>query len=277
MILLRSINDLRDWRRSLAPGLRIGFTPTMGALHDGHLQHLYSLNPLVDLRVCSIYVNPTQFAPGEDLSSYPRDLERDVEMLEQTGCDILFFPDNQSMYPDGYSSYVVVEGVSRRYEGATRPDHFRGVATIVCKLLNLVQPDVISLGEKDAQQLALLGRMIKDLQIDTTILPIPTVRDADGLAKSSRNQYLSEGERSIALSISRALNGAREIFVATEDVELATQAFQDQIDPAIEVDYCAVVDRETFDQPTGLTEHYLGIFAGKVGATRLIDNMLLSG
>lgn len=246
----------------------------MGALHSGHISHLDALRSVSDVRVCSIYVNPTQFAPGEDLASYPRDIEHDARLLEDAGCDLLFFPSDTSMYPPGYSTFVTVEGISSVYEGAYRPTHFRGVATIVCKLLGLVRPDVVTLGEKDAQQLALLERMVLDLNIDTRILPIPTVRTDGGLALSSRNAFLSEEERNVALSISRALFHGREAFSGGLSVTETEEVMRREIDATIELDYCDVVDRHTFYPPTPESREHIAIVAGYVGQTRLIDNLL---
>ena len=260
---------------SVDPSRSIGFTPTMGALHAGHLSHLHALAPVVDLRICSVYVNPTQFAPDEDLERYPRDLERDAELLAEAGCDLLFFPSDQSMYPAGYSTYVEVEGISSVYEGAHRPSHFRGVSTIVAKFLGLVRPDVMTLGRKDAQQLALLERMVIDLNIDTRILPIPTVRAEDGLAMSSRNAFLSADERERARSISRALGAGSAAFAAGADPEGVEVLMRRELDAAIQPDYLDVVDRRTFGPPNDETTEHLAIFAGYVGSTRLIDNLIL--
>ncbi len=247
----------------------------MGALHSGHLSHLEALKPLADLRVCSIYVNPTQFAPGEDLTRYPRDLQGDARLLEKAGCDLLFFPSDVTMYPPGYATYVEVEGISTVYEGAYRPSHFRGVSTIVCKFLGLVQPDLMTLGEKDAQQLALLERMVGDLNIDTRIVPIATVRGTDGLALSSRNAFLSDEERQIACSISQALRlGARE-FAGGVQVEEVERRMREAINDTIKLDYCDIVDKATFSAPTSETTEHLAIVAGYVGSTRLIDNISL--
>lgn len=276
MTILRSISELRDWRRSLGRSDRLGFTPTMGALHDGHLEHLRRLEPLVDLRLCSIYVNPTQFAPEEDHARYPRDLARDAALLEEVGCDALFFPDDRAMYPEGYATWVMVEGLADRFEGEHRPAHFRGVTTIVCKLLNLVRPDVATFGQKDAQQLRLIERMVEDLNLAVEIVPIPIVRDPDGLAMSSRNRYLSEGERSRALSLGRALRAAREVLAGGGSRDEAERVMRQRIDPGVELDYCTIIDRQTFDEPTDRSRELLGIVAARVGATRLIDNMMLT-
>lgn len=245
----------------------------MGALHQGHLQHLRLLESEVDVRICSIFVNPTQFAAGEDLEKYPRDVPRDAGLLAQTGCDALFTPEESSIWPEGYATWVQVAGITDRYEGASRPTHFRGVATVVCKLINLVEPDVMTLGEKDAQQLRVVERMVEDLNLRVKILPVPTHRDPDGLAMSSRNRYLSSDERERALSIHRALRIGYEAIGAgvepTEAEALMREALADGVMP----EYCEIIDRERFAPPDATSSDLLAIIAARVGSTRLIDNV----
>lgn len=245
----------------------------MGALHEGHLEHLRLLAPEVDLRICSIFVNPTQFAVGEDLAKYPRDLQRDAGLLGKTGCDVLFTPDEESIWPDGYATWVQVEGITDRYEGASRPTHFRGVATVVCKLINLVEPDVMTLGEKDAQQLRVVERMVEDLNLPVRILPVPTLRDPDGLAMSSRNRYLSSDERERALSIHRGLTVAYDAIGAGIEPTEAEGLMRDALADGVVPDYCEIIDRERFAPVDPTSTDLLAIVAARVGTTRLIDNM----
>ena len=245
----------------------------MGALHDGHLEHLRLLALAVDVRICSIFVNPAQFAAGEDLAKYPRDLKQDSELLAATGCDALFTPNESMMYPDGFSTWVTVEGLSTRYEGEFRPTHFRGVSTVVCKLLNLVQPDVMTLGEKDAQQLRVVERMVEDLNMNVSILPVPIRRDPDGLAMSSRNRYLSPEERERGLSIYRALKQAYDGVASGMEPARAAEEMRRGLADGVIPDYCEIVDRNRFAPPDADSTELLAIIAARVGTTRLIDNM----
>jgi len=245
----------------------------MGALHEGHLEHLRLLEPEVDVRICSIFVNPTQFAVGEDLQKYPRDLQRDAALLAETGCDALFTPGEGSIWPDGYATWIQVSGVTDRYEGASRPTHFRGVATVVCKLINLVEPDVMTLGEKDAQQLRVVERMVEDLNLRVRILPVPTHRDPDGLAMSSRNRYLSSDERERALSIYRGLTVAYDAINAGIEPTEAEVLMREELADGVVPDYCEIIDRERFAPIDATSTDLIAVIAARVGTTRLIDNM----
>ncbi|MCB0712234.1 MAG: pantoate--beta-alanine ligase [Ignavibacteriae bacterium] len=275
MQIIKTIEEFQDWRNGVESGLQIGFTPTMGALHEGHLAHIRSLRLDVDVVVASVYVNPSQFAPGEDFEKYPRDLEGDGAKLRDAGCDILFYPTDLQMYPSGYSTYVSVEGITSRYEGSFRPSHFRGVATIVCKLLNIVRPHVVTFGEKDAQQVAVIQRMVADLNMSAKIRLIPTLREVDGLAMSSRNVYLSESERREALTINRALNRAKELIAEGEDVAFVEAEMRAAISPEFRLDYFDIIDPATFDSPADQNAPLMAVFAGYIGTTRLIDNVRL--
>jgi pantoate--beta-alanine ligase len=269
---LRASNDLLTLRS-------IGFVPTMGALHDGHRSLIRAARPHCDIVVVSIFVNPTQFAPNEDFSRYPRTLEQDCRMLEAEGVDIVFTPTAKAMYPPGAATFVEVEGVSERLDGASRPGHFRGVATVVAKLFHIVQPDVAFFGQKDAAQVAVLRKMVRDLDFPIEIVVCPTVREPDGLAMSSRNRYLSPVERRQAFSLSRALQAAQTLANHGEHraaALLETMRATLQEEPTVRVDYIAVVDPDTLLAVDNVTEGALLAVAAYVGNTRLIDNVLLS-
>ena len=275
MLICRTIEEFRTWRNGVEQGKSVGFTPTMGALHEGHIAHIRSLRPDVDFVVASVYVNPEQFAPGEDFEKYPRDLQGDAEKLREAGCDVLFYPGDPEMYPEGYVTYVTVEGITGRYEGASRPMHFRGVATIVCKLLNIVRPQIATFGEKDAQQVAVIRRMALDLNMESEIRLIPPVREPDGLAMSSRNAYLSDEDRREGLTIHRALLKGKELIAEGASIDYVEKEMRETISPNFEIDYCDIIDPDTFDKPRNEGGALLGIFAGRIGMTRLIDNMRL--
>ncbi|HVZ41803.1 MAG TPA: pantoate--beta-alanine ligase [Candidatus Kapabacteria bacterium] len=276
MNIVESIAGLRDVvRRTRRSGARIGFVPTMGYLHAGHLSLVSASRSAADFTVASIYVNPTQFAPGEDLSRYPRDPEGDRAKLEAAGCDLLYMPSPEEIYPEGYGTFVDVEGITARYEGAFRPDHFRGVATIVAKLFMIVAPDVAVFGQKDAQQAAVVRRMIADLHFDIELLVCPTMRDPDGLAMSSRNVYLSADEREQALSISRGLRAAKAAIDAGASIQDAESSLRQAISPAFAVDYADIIDAATFQRAASPGDRLLAVFAGRIGSTRLIDNLPL--
>lgn len=277
MQIVHTIDEVRKWRRQLAPGTTVGFTPTMGALHNGHLAHLHALQNNVDLRVASVFVNPTQFGPNEDFTKYPRDLEGDAAKLRDAGCDLLFYPSAAEIYPEGYDTYVEVRGVSEGYEGAFRIEHFRGVATVVCKLLNIVCPDVVSFGMKDAQQVAVIRRMVLDLNLGCDLLLVDTVREPDGLAMSSRNVYLSPEERREALTIHRGLVAGKNAFESGASLDECTAAMRGSLSPQFRVDYFDIVDFDTFTPAVARQGTLLGLFAGRIGGTRLIDNMAFSG
>lgn len=275
MLVIHTLAEFQSWREGLAAGRTIGFTPTMGALHDGHLSHIHALKGTVDIIVASVFVNPAQFAEGEDLDKYPRDFEGDARKLQEAGCDVLFYPHKEEMYPDGYGTWVTVDGVTDRYEGAFRPEHFRGVATIVCKLLNIVRPHVMTLGQKDAQQVAVVRKMVRDLNVNTTVQIVDTMRDTDGVALSSRNMYLSPEERTEAASINRALVIGREALASGSSLSEAEAAMRAHLSEQFQVDYFDIIDADTFAPPEGADAELLGVFAGRIGATRLIDNMVL--
>ncbi len=269
--VLRS--QVATWRRA---GLRIGFVPTMGALHEGHLSLVRRAAESSDRVVASVFVNPTQFGPQEDFESYPRDPARDAELLAGAGCSLLFLPEVETIYPPGHGTFVEVEEPSRGYEGTERPGHFRGVATVVCQLLNLVQPDLAVFGEKDAQQLAVVRRLVRDLHLPVEIVGAPIVRESDGLAMSSRNVYLSEEQRTAARSLSQALGVAKELIEEGERrADVVCRRAQEVLDaePLGDVDYLACVDAESFHPLEMLEGRCVVVLAVRFGATRLLDNI----
>ena len=258
-------------------GMSIGFVPTMGALHEGHLSLLRAARAENDLVALSIFVNPTQFVAGEDLERYPRPLDRDLAQAEAAGTNLVFTPSPQAMYPPGHASYVDVEGLSDRWEGEFRPGHFRGVATVVLKLLMVVAPDRMYMGEKDYQQLQVIRRMVKDFHVTTEVVGKPTVRDPDGLALSSRNAYLTPEERQAALALPRTLHYCVSFI---EDGERRAWEIQRSgldylsMEKQIAVDYLAVVDPTTLRELDIIGREAVLLAAVRVGRTRLIDSRI---
>jgi len=265
--------------RARARGARVGLVPTMGALHEGHLSLIHRAREDTDFVVVSIFLNPTQFGPDEDLEEYPRTPEADRAAAEEAGADLLFAPSTEEMYPEGFCTYVEVTGqMTARLCGASRPGHFRGVATVVTKLLNQVRPDLAFFGQKDAQQVAVIKRMVRDLDMPVRVVVCPTVRESDGLAMSSRNRYLSPEEREQATVLHKALERAQALFAAgqteTGGLKEAIRAVISQA-PAAKVDYVDVVDAETMAPLTVVDRPALVALAVFVGRTRLIDNTVL--
>lgn len=275
---------LRDLRKAGGAALRpqdtgsLGFVPTMGALHAGHRALVEAARQRCSAVVVSIFVNPTQFAPNEDFSRYPRTLDDDCRMLQSAGVDLVFTPSAETMYPPGASTFVDVEEVGGRLDGASRPGHFRGVATVVSKLFHIVQPDFAFFGQKDAAQVAVLRRMVRDLNFPVTLVVCPTVREADGLALSSRNRYLSPQQRLHALSLSRALQAAALRAQQGEtNADRLAHAMRSalQQEPSLRIDYVAVVDADSLLPVADVRHGALLAVAAYVGNTRLIDNLLL--
>ena len=258
----------------------IGLVPTMGALHDGHLSLVREARRMCDVVVVSVFVNPTQFALGEDFEHYPRDLTKDTAVLTDYNVDYIFAPSIEEIYPKDYSTYVTVGGLSEQLEGAARPGHFRGVATVVTVLLNIVRPDFAFFGQKDAQQTLVVKRLVRDLAFETEIVILPTVREESGLALSSRNAYLSDEERSAAVVLYRALSRAKEAYKAGEhsgsrlaEVVRATVAAE----PLARLDYVSVTDADTLENLEKLDDRSVLIaLAVHLGKTRLIDNIVLN-
>ncbi|HPM41104.1 MAG TPA: pantoate--beta-alanine ligase [bacterium] len=280
MITLTNPDEVRAWsRKERAAGRRVAFVPTMGALHEGHLSLVREGKRIAESVVVSIYVNPTQFGPNEDLARYPRDLEGDVAKLSSAGADAVYLPSDEAMYPKGAQTFVTVEGISKPLCGLSRPGHFRGVATVVAKLLVMVEPDVALFGEKDFQQLAVIRTMVRDLSIPVEIVGCPIVRERDGLAMSSRNAYLSKEERAAALSLSRSLEIARAMVSAGErEAAKIVAAVRKEIEGTglARIDYAEIVDPETLEKKTELSGAALVALAVFFGKTRLIDNALLT-
>jgi pantoate--beta-alanine ligase len=282
---MKTINSIVEMQRLAdelrAGGKRIGLVPTMGYLHEGHMSLIDEAKKRSDVVVMSIYVNPTQFAQGEDLSTYPRDLARDERMAEARGVDAVFAPSDKEMYPEEHLAFVEVEKASRILEGEFRPTHFRGVATVVAKLFNIVKPHTAVFGQKDAQQAFIINKMVKDLNFDVRMVIAPIVREPDGLALSSRNVYLSETERreatvlygSLKLAESMAGSGEKDLArIGSEMLKLITMESKGRID------YISFVNPETFEriEEAGSLHRILALIAVRFGKTRLIDNMYLN-
>jgi pantoate--beta-alanine ligase len=272
-----------EWMKQVArqahgEGRLVGFVPTMGALHEGHLSLVRAAQQQSQPVVVSIFVNPKQFGPGEDFERYPRAMEADRALLERLGVAYLFAPPAAEMYPNGFRTYVQVEGLSERLEGRSRPGHFRGVSTVVLKLLEIVQPHFAYFGRKDAQQARVIRQMVRDLNLDTEIVVCPVVREADGLAMSSRNAYLKGDERRAATVLYRALIAARqEVLSGERDVVHLVAEMRKMIasELLVSADYVEIVDAESFEPVLRLRRTCLVLVAAFVGATRLIDNMLV--
>jgi pantoate--beta-alanine ligase len=265
-------------RAARASGRRLGLVPTMGALHEGHLSLVRAAKATCDAVAVSIFVNPMQFGPNEDLSRYPRPFECDCQLLEKEGIDILFAPRVEEIYPAGAVSWVLVEGLSEKLDGGSRPGHFRGVTTIVAKLFHIVEPDVAFFGQKDAAQLAVIRRMVADLNFPVEIAACPIVREPDGLAMSSRNAYLNRDERVRALVLQRSLQKVREQFLAGERsaaklISIGKGVFAGE--PVVRLDYFEIVDPDTLEPIERVSQKALVAVAAYVGKTRLIDNLML--
>lgn len=258
----------------------IGFVPTMGALHEGHLSLIHEARAMCDIVVVSVFVNPAQFGPSEDFNAYPRDLTRDSALLAEYNVDYVFAPTIEEIYPPGFSTYVTVEGLSEELEGASRPGHFRGVTTVVAILLNTIKPDFVFFGQKDAQQAAVIKQMVRDMAFVAEIVVVPIVREESGLALSSRNNYLSSDERKAAAVLHRALSQAREAYEggehsATRLIEQVRSTIEQE--PLARIDYVSANDADTLEKLDKIDERpallSLAVFIGK---TRLIDNVVLS-
>ncbi|HEY1656556.1 MAG TPA: pantoate--beta-alanine ligase [Candidatus Tumulicola sp.] len=254
----------------------LGFVPTMGALHDGHLQLVRAARARCASVGVSVFVNPLQFAPNEDLARYPRDLEGDRAKLAAAGVDVLFVPDAATMYPPGFTTSVDVGRLGTTFEGVIRPTHFRGVATVVAKLLHVVRPDVLFLGQKDAQQTAVLRTIVRDLSFPVEVEIVPTIRERDGLAMSSRNSYLTAQERAQASSLYRALLALRETLARGGSKSEAVGSARSTLSPQASPDYFDLVDAETFEPIERPNGPAFVIGAARFGRTRLIDNLLLA-
>jgi len=279
MIELSSIADLRRWvRDERAAGRRIGLVPTMGFLHEGHLRLVDEARRRADRVIMSIFVNPLQFGPTEDLARYPRDLPRDRALAEARGTDVLFVPSESVMYPPGSEIRVVPGATAARWEGAARPGHFEGVLTVVAKLFHLVEPDVACFGRKDIQQATLVRQMVRDLDWRLEIVVVPTVREPDGLALSSRNAYLDADHRTRAVVLSAALRAAHDAFRSGERDAAALQATMRGVlaaEPAVQVEYVAIAEPATLAPAETVGPDTVVALAARLGRTRLIDNIIL--
>lgn len=277
MRVLSSINAFREARRKM--GGTVGFVPTMGYLHEGHLMLVRRAKAENETAVASIFVNPTQFGPKEDFARYPRDPERDLSLLEREGTDLVFMPEAEEMYPQAFATWVDVEKVTERLEGSTRPGHFRGVATVVAKLCNIVEPTAAYFGEKDAQQVVVIKRMIADLNLNLNVVVVPTHRELDGLAMSSRNVYLNTQERQAALILWKSLSLARQLW---SDQERRPERIKQQMaaliqkEPLARIDYISMADPETLEELAEIRHTALVSLAVYVGNTRLIDNITIT-
>lgn len=279
MIIVKTVKDMQnradDWRKE---GKTIAFVPTMGFLHEGHVSLMREGRSRCDVLVTSIFVNPTQFAPNEDLDKYPRDFEGDEIKCRSAGCDAIYYPSADEMYPDGYQTYITVEKVSEGLCGKSRPAHFRGVATVCSKLFNAVKPHAAIFGRKDFQQLQVIRRMVKDLDMDIEIVGIPTVREDDGLAMSSRNKYLKPDERKRATALFGSLIAAKkDVEYGERDPKRIADVVRIKLTDAdpCEVDYIEVRDAETLAEIEKINKHIVVAIAVKIGATRLIDNIVI--
>ena len=276
MEIARTIAEIKNWRKSSFGS--VGFVPTMGYLHEGHLTLVKQAREENSKVVVSIFVNPTQFGPSEDFRTYPRDPERDLALLEKERTDIIFMPSDEEMYPQRYSCWVEVENVTERLEGSHRPSHFKGVTTVVAKLFNIVEPTRAYFGQKDAQQALVITKMVVDLNMNLEVIVVPTVRENDGLAMSSRNVYLNPQERQAATVLYRALTQAQQQWQKGEkDAERLRQAMTSLIskEPLAKIDYVSIADAQTLEEISKIDRLTVASLAVKIGKTRLIDNILL--
>ncbi|MFQ5330351.1 MAG: pantoate--beta-alanine ligase [Thermodesulfobacteriota bacterium] len=279
MKIVREIEAMREiTSQARLEGVRIALVPTMGYLHEGHVALLRRGRELGGLLVMTSFVNPTQFGPSEDFADYPRDVEGDMRKAEQAGVDVVFMPEGEALYPEGFQTFVEVSRLQKHLCGLSRPGHFVGVATVVLKLFNIVGPHTAVFGEKDYQQLAVIRRMVSDLHLDIAVVSHPIVREADGLAMSSRNSYLTTKERGAALSLYLALRRGMELFENGErDAAVVMEAMKEILlrEPTVAVEYVKVCNRETLDAIDNLNDGALLAVAAGIGRTRLIDNVVV--
>lgn len=274
MLICEDIYCIRDFIKSQKQNFRtIGFVPTMGYLHEGHLSLIENAKSMCDIAVVSIFVNPKQFGPKEDFNRYPRDFQRDKRLLVDRKVDALFLPSIDTIYPQGFSTVVSVNGLKDMLEGAFRPGHFDGVCTVVSKLFNIIKPDKAFFGEKDYQQLKIIQKMVKDLNLDIDIIPVPTKREPDGLAMSSRNVYLNGIQRQRASSIYASLLKAKELFEnGMTNPDILIKAIIDSLD-VDSIDYIKIVDKDTLEEKNIISKYDRILIAVKINDVRLIDNI----
>ncbi|MBN1636206.1 MAG: pantoate--beta-alanine ligase [Deltaproteobacteria bacterium] len=279
MDIIRDIAAMKDYVRAIkTKGETISLVPTMGYFHEGHLSLMRMAKDLADHPIISLFVNPTQFGENEDLSSYPRDFERDSHQARDVGVECIFYPDASQMYREGYATYISVEGISSKLCGVSRPIHFRGVATVVAKLFNIIEPDVAVFGQKDYQQLVVIKRMVQDLNMNVKIIGHPTFREADGLAMSSRNEYLTPAERKKAVVLYNALKHAGKLCKQGQhDTARLKAEVKSMIDacPGCQVDYVEIIDPEKLEPIDTIEDRAVMALAVKLGKARLIDNKML--
>ena len=276
MQIARSIPEMKALRGNCAEP--VGFVPTMGYLHEGHLELVRIARRDNPLAVVSIFINPTQFAPNEDFKAYPRDLDRDLSLLEGVKTDIVFIPESKDMYADEYNTWVDVQGITAKLEGKARPTHFRGVTTVCNKLFNIVQPHKAYFGQKDAQQALVIQKMVADLNMNLEVVVCPTIREKDGLAMSSRNTYLTRNERTSATILYRSLCLAEDMFATGErDARIIRKAMTELIsqEAAAKIDYVSIADMQTLDEIATIESKALVSLAVRLGKPRLIDNIIL--
>ena len=279
LLVASSISEMKGVTRLFKENdLNIGFVPTMGCLHEGHLNLIKKSLESCDRTVVSIFVNPTQFGSNEDLESYPRQLQSDIKKLKEVGVDVLFHPTNEEMYPSGHRTYLQVKKITKSLCGKSRPNLFNGVSTVVLKLFNIIQPNKAYFGEKDWQQLAVIEALVEDLNLDIALIRVPIVREADGLAMSSRNCYLSPQERITALSLSRALKQALNIIrQGTTSAKVISHLIQQCLleKGGVEIDYISICDPKSFKEKEQICDRTLIALAVKIGKSRLIDNCII--
>ena len=276
MKIISSVNEMASFAKDIKSRAKsIGLVPTMGYLHEGHLSLIKEARAATDTVVVSVFVNPTQFGPGEDYVSYPRDIKRDTLEAERAGTDIIFAPKVEQVYPESYSTYVEVEGLSEALCGKTRPGHFRGVTTVCTKLFNIIEPDIVFFGQKDAQQAAIIQKMVKDLNMNVKLKVLPTLREKDGLAMSSRNKYLSPKQRKDASVLYQALNEAKNMIETGEKnadkIKKRMKKTIDKVDSKI--DYISIVDADSLKDVSVISGKALIALAVRIGRARLIDNI----
>ncbi len=280
MKVVRDIDKMKTYAKIMRKGNRlIGFVPTMGYLHEGHLSLIRAARKQTDVVIVSIFVNPIQFGPSEDFARYPRNIKRDEELCKSCGVDVVFYPRKEDMYPKGFSTYVEVENLTEELCGKSRPGHFRGVTTVVMKLFEIIKPDIAYFGQKDAQQAFVIKKMIEDMNMDITLKIMPTVREADGLAMSSRNTYLTKSERKSATVLYRSLSTAEELIRSGEknakNIIKKMRALIEK-EPSIKIDYISIVDTKLLKSVPVVKDEVLIALAAFAGKTRLIDNIIVN-
>ena len=281
MKIIKDVDKMKTHAKIVKKDNRlVGLVPTMGYFHEGHLSLMKAAKKQSDFVITSVFVNPIQFGPGEDFEKYPRDIRRDEELAKTCGVDVLFCPSEENLYPSGFSTYVQVEKLTERLCGKSRPLHFRGVTTVITKLLEIVRPDIVYFGQKDAQQAFVIRKMIEDLNMGITMKMLPTVREQSGLAMSSRNKYLTKSEKKDATILYKSLELAGKMADSGErEVKKITKAMKDLIAkiPSVKIEYISIVDMKLLQKVTSISGEVLVALAAFIGKTRLIDNIILNG